>query len=85
MENNYKIYGYDIKELIAVAEMIKNCNIHPDQLTVKVEMFKLGYQLGEKNTINRVKMVYEDIMNRIGDDNKELENELHKKDKRIKR
>lgn len=65
MENDYKIYGYDVKELIAVAEMIKNCNIHPDQLTKNVEMFKLGYQLGEKDTINKIKSVSKNIMNNI--------------------
>lgn len=84
MENDYKIYGYDVKDLVVVAEMVKKCNIYPDQLTKNVEMFKLGYQLCEKHINEVIRSEKERYQMRIEEQAIEFYEELkNKKEKGI--
>lgn len=50
-----ELYGYKVRDLIAVAEVMKKHNIEPRELVTHIDLYRLGFEDGRKTKVKDFK------------------------------
>lgn len=58
-----ELYGYKVRDLIAVAEVMKKHNIEPRELVTHIDLYRLGFEDGQKIKVKEVNDTVDSIVN----------------------